>query len=113
MRTFDFEVKTFASAGSFFDAVTDDEPGCLLLDIHMPGTDGWAMLKKIIDSGSKRPVIFVSAEKNNNTTRRALKMGAAGFLQKPVNGQTLVDVINRAFENADNRDKSIAAENAL
>lgn len=103
LTTFDFEVKTFNSASSFFDAVTDDEPGCLVLDIHMPETNGWAMLKKIIDSGSNRPVIFVSAEKNDNTAEHALKVGAAGFLQKPVNGLTLVDFINSTFENTDNR----------
>jgi len=104
LTTFDFEVKTFISAESFFDAVTDDEPGCLVIDIYMPKIDGWAMLKKIIDSGSKRPVIFISAAKKDNFAQRALKAGAADFLQKPVNGQTLVDSINQALENTDNRD---------
>jgi FixJ family two-component response regulator len=55
--------------------------------------------KKILDSGSKRPVIFISAEKPENEADRALKVGAVGFLQKPVNGQTLVDLINVASEN--------------
>lgn len=104
LTTFNFKVKTFLSANHFFDAVPDDEPGCLVLDIHMPGTDGWVMLNKILKSGSKRPVIFVSAEKNDGAAKRALEAGAAGFIQKPVNGQTLVDFINRAFENADKKD---------
>lgn len=94
LMTYDFEVKTFNSAQSFFDTVTDDDPGCLLLDIHMPGLDGWETQKKIMDSGSKRSVIFISAEKQDNGLERALKLGAMGFLQKPVNGQTLVDLIN-------------------
>lgn len=98
LMTFEFEVKTFNSAKSFFDAVPNDEPGCLVLDIHMPGLDGWAAQKKIIDSGSKRPVIFISAEKQDNAADRALKVGAVGFLQKPFDGQTLVDLINAAPE---------------
>jgi FixJ family two-component response regulator len=97
--TYDFEVKTFNSAQSFFDAVPPDDPGCLLLDIHMPGLDGWATHKKILDSGSKRQVIFISAEKKDDATDRAIKVGAVGFLQKPVNGQTLVDLINVALKN--------------
>ncbi|MFA5088154.1 MAG: response regulator [Candidatus Omnitrophota bacterium] len=98
LKTFEFEVKTFNSAKSFFDAVPKDEPGCLVLDIHMPGLDGWAMQKQIFDSGSKRPVIFISAERQDNAEDRALKVGAVGFLQKPVNGQTLVDLINVVSE---------------
>jgi len=105
LMTFEFEVKTFNSSKSFFDAVPDDEPGCLVLDIHMPGEDGWAMQKKIFDSGSKRPVIFISAEKQDVAADRALKVGAVGFLQKPVNGQTLVDLINLASESNEGIDK--------
>ena len=80
LMTFEFEVETFNSAISFFDAVPNDEPGCLVLDIHMPGLDGWAAQKKITDSGSKRQVIFISAEKEDNVASRALKAGALGFL---------------------------------
>jgi FixJ family two-component response regulator len=94
LMTYDFEVKTFNSAQSFFDAIPNDEPGCLLLDIHMPGLDGWETQKKIMASGSKRSVIFISAEKHENAIDRALKLGAVGFLQKPVNDKILVDLIN-------------------
>lgn len=98
LLTFDFDVKTFNSAKSFFDVVSNEDPGCLVLDIHMPGLDGWEMQKKILASGSKRPVIFISAEKQDNAAERALKVGAVGFLQKPFNGQSLVDLINVATE---------------
>jgi len=98
LMTFDFEVKTFNSAKSFFDTVSNDDPGCLLLDIHMPEVDGWAMQKMITDSGSKRPVIFISAEKQDNVAGRVLQVGAVGFLQKPFDSQALVDLINVALE---------------
>ena len=98
LMTFDFEVKTFNSAKSFFDSVPNDDSGCLVLDIHMPGLDGWETQKRILDSGSKRPVIFISAAKEN-VADRAFKVGAVGFLQKPFDGQTLVDLINVASNN--------------
>jgi len=94
LMTFDFDVKTFNSAVNFFDTVSNDDPGCLLLDIYMPGMDGWAVQKRLITSGSKRPVIFISAENPDTVEDRALKAGAAGFFQKPVNGQLLVEMIN-------------------
>ncbi len=93
LMTYEFEVQTFNSAQSFFDKVPHDEPGCLLLDIHMPGLDGWETQQRILDSGSKRPIIFISAEKKDDASERALKVGAVGFLQKPVNGETLVELI--------------------
>ena len=95
LMTFDFEVKTFNSAKSFFDSVPNDDSGCLVLDIHMPGLDGWETQKRILASGSKRPVIFISAAKDN-VADRALKVGAVGFLQKPFDGQTLVELIHTA-----------------
>ena len=98
LMTFDFEVKTFNSAKNFFDSVPNDDSGCLVLDIHMPGLDGWETQKRIFDSGSKRPVIFISSEKKY-VADRALKVGALGFLQKPFDGQTLVDLINVASAN--------------
>ena len=101
LLSFDFEVETFNSGESFLAAVSNDDPGCLLLDINMPGLDGWATQKRMVESGSKRPVIFISAEKPEIATERALKAGALGFLKKPVDGQVLVDLINSADQTAD------------
>ena len=61
--------------------------------------DGWKTQKRILNSGSKRQVIFISAEKQDNAAGRALKVGAVGFLQKPFDGQSLVDLINVASDN--------------
>ncbi|MBF0510871.1 MAG: response regulator [Candidatus Omnitrophica bacterium] len=98
LMTFGFEVKTFNSAQSFFENENVDLPGCLLLDIHMPGMDGWQAQKKNIDSGSKHPVIFISAEKKENALQRALNAGAVGYLQKPIHGQDLVSLINSTLK---------------
>ncbi len=96
--TYGFTVDTFTSAEEFFRAVPNSVPGCLILDIHMPGLDGWKAQQRIIESGSKRPVIIISADKNGWFNERALKAGAVGFLQKPFNDQALVDLIKVAFK---------------
>ena len=97
LMSFGFAVNTFYSSEEFFNAVPNSATGCLILDIRMPGMDGWATLNRIIKSGDKRPVILISADKEDGLKDRALKVGAAGFLQKPFNDQALVDVINVAF----------------
>ena len=73
-------------------------PGCLLLDIHMPGLDGWETQQRLIKSGSSRPIIIMSADKNYGLNKKALKAGAVGFLQKPFNDHALVDLINIAVK---------------
>ena len=98
LATYGFTVGTFTSAEEFFHAVPNSAPGCLLLDIHMPGLDGWETQQRLLKSGSSRPVIIISADKNGGLNERALKAGAVGFLQKPFNDQALVDLIKVAFK---------------
>ena len=97
LATYGLTVDTFTSAEDYFNAVPNSVPGCLLLDIHMPGIDGWEALKRIIQSGSKRQVIIISADKAGELNKRALNAGAVGYLQKPFNDQALVDIINVAL----------------
>ena len=98
LETYNFNVDTFTSAKEFFRVVPDNVSGCLILDIHMPGLDGWEALKRIVDSGSNRPVILISADKNRGLDRKALIAGARGYLQKPFNDQALIDLINSAIK---------------
>ena len=98
LGTYGFSVKTFNCAEDFFTAVPNSAPGCLLLDIHMPGLDGWETQQRLLKSGSGRPVIVMSADKNEGLNGRALKAGATGYLQKPFNDQALVDLIKVAVE---------------
>jgi FixJ family two-component response regulator len=95
LATYGFTVDTFTSAGEFFRAVPNSVPGCLILDIHMPGLDGWETLKHIFTLRFIRPVVIISADKSEELNGKALKAGAVGFLQKPFNDQELVDLINK------------------
>jgi len=63
----------------------------------MPGLDGWKALKMIIKSGSNRPVIIISADRNSDMIKQVLKTGAVGYFQKPINDQDLVDLINKTY----------------
>ena len=104
--TYGFSVKTFTCAEDFFNAVPNSAPGCLLLDIHMPGLDGWGTQQRLLKSGSSRPVIIMSADRNEGFNERALKAGAVGYLQKPFNDQALVDLIKVAVEKKGGTDKT-------
>ena len=96
LQSYDFQVETFNSADVFFLKVPESTPGCLILDIHMPGTDGWATLQRLYSVGSTRRVIIMSAEKNGGLKDKVLKAGAVGFFQKPVNDKDLVGLITQA-----------------
>ncbi|MFA5363275.1 MAG: response regulator [Candidatus Omnitrophota bacterium] len=107
--TYGFAVDTFGSAEKFFSAVPNSLPGCLLLDIHMSGLSGWETLQQLLASGSSRPVILISADKNEGFSEKALKAGAAGYLQKPFNDQALVELINGARESKNGHPKPDSA----
>lgn len=98
LATYGFTVDTYTCAEDFFRAVPNSAPGCLLLDIHMSGVDGWETLQHLRASGSSRPAILISADKDGGLDKKASIAGAVGFLQKPFNDQVLVDLINSALE---------------
>jgi FixJ family two-component response regulator len=97
LMTYGFIADTFTSADEFFRVVSNSVRGVLVLDIHMQGQDGWETLQRLFASGSSRSVIIISAEKNGGLKEKVLKAGAVGFLQKPFNGQELVDLINKTY----------------
>ena len=97
MMTYGFAVETFSSAKKFFGTIQNSTPGCLILDIHMPGLNGWETQKKLTESGSDRAVIMITADKEEGLEERALKAGALGSLQKLFNDEELVNLVNLAF----------------
>ena len=97
MVSYGFAVDTFSFAEEFFKAVPNSAIGCLILDIHMPGINGWDTQQRLTKTGYKLPVIIITAGKEEGLQERALKAGALGLLQKPFDDLQLVSMINLAF----------------
>ena len=97
MVSYGFAVDTFSSSEEFFTAVPNSAPGCLILDIHMPGLNGWDTQQRLIKTGYNLPVIVITADKDDRFKERALKAGAVGFLQKPFEDHHLLHMVNQAF----------------
>jgi len=97
MVSYEFTVDTFSSAEEFFTAVPNSAEGCLILDIHMPGLNGWDTQQKLTKEGYNLPVIVISADKDGDFKEKALKAGAVGFLRKPFEDHHLLHMVNRVF----------------
>jgi len=97
MVSYGFAVDLFSSAEEFFSDVPNSAPGCLILDIHLPGFNGWDTMLKLTKTGYSLPVIVITADKDDRFKDRALKAGAVGFLQKPFEDHYLLHMVNQAF----------------
>ena len=97
-------VETFASAREFLDHNRPDVPGCLVLDVRMPGLSGLDLQRELAEATMELPIIFISAHGDIPMTVRAMKAGAVDFLPKPVNDQTLLETAAQAIERHRHRD---------
>jgi FixJ family two-component response regulator len=93
-----YRVKAYASAGEFLLDPPADAPGCLLLDLRMPGPSGLDLQEALGRHGIRLPVIFLSGHGELATGVRAMKAGAVDFLTKPVEREPLLAAIARALE---------------
>lgn len=92
-----YEVRSYASAGELFEALDPAQPGCLLLDLKMPGLDGLEVQEELRERGCMLPVIFISAFADIPSTVRAMKAGAVDFVEKPFSKDALVSRIEEAL----------------
>lgn len=92
-----FEVRPCADADRFFAACDPARPGCVLLDVAMPGMSGPALQESLAQRGIALPVVFLTAHGDVPTSVRAMKAGALDFLEKPVAGETLLAVVRSAL----------------
>jgi RNA polymerase sigma factor (sigma-70 family) len=93
-----YDVATYSSAQQLLDHLPDVErPGCILLDVQMPGLSGLDLQSRLIERGSILPIIFVTGYADTPATVRAIKAGAEDFLTKPASSGQLIDAIERAM----------------
>jgi len=106
MRSIGVDSEAFASAKEFLDAYDPDKPGCLVLDVRMPGMSGLELQERLAALGSILPIIFITAHGDVPMAVEAVKAGAIDFVQKPFRDQELIDKIQDAFgENEITRQK--------
>jgi FixJ family two-component response regulator len=97
LRAAGYKVETYASAGDFLIIGFRNGPGCLLLDVKMPGPDGLDLQSALATAEHPLPIIFISGRSDIPIAVRALKAGAVDFLTKPVPRQVLLGAVKAAI----------------
>ena len=92
------QVRPFASPQDFLQSKLPDAPGCLVLDVRLPGMSGLTFQKELARVGVDLPVIFITGHGDIPMSVRAMKAGAVEFLSKPFHDQELLDAIHAAIE---------------
>ena len=93
-----FQPVCFASTRELLDADILDSPGCLILDVRMPGASGLDLQNHLAQRGNPKPVVFLTGHGDIPMTVQAMKAGAVDFLTKPVRDQTLLDAVAAGIE---------------
>jgi FixJ family two-component response regulator len=91
-------VQTFGSAAAFIEAYRRGAPGCLVLDVRLPGMSGPELQDYLRREAIEIPIVFVSAHGDVPTAVNAIKGGAVDFIQKPFDYREAVAIVQRAFE---------------
>jgi DNA-binding response OmpR family regulator len=100
IRSAGMTVKAFASGEEFLAAPHPKMPGCLVLDVNLPGLSGLDLQEELAKSGVQLPIIFLTGHGNIPMTVRALKAGAVNFLTKPFRDEDLLNAIRQCTESA-------------
>jgi FixJ family two-component response regulator len=97
LREFGFAARSFSSAEQFLASDEMSQAGCLVLDVVMPGMTGLELNKELKVRGQKTPVIFITAQKDEDLRERALKQGAVELLIKPFSDTALLAALRSVF----------------
>ena len=104
IRSVGLRIEAFASAQEFLRSKRPDVPGCLVLDVRLPGLSGLDLQKRMVDADMEIPIIFITGHGDIPMTVQAMKAGAVEFLTKPFRDQDLLDAIQHALE----RDRNVS-----
>lgn len=97
IESFGFRAATFESAETFLKSGHLHDTSCLIVDVQMPGMNGLQLQSHLAAAGCGIPIIFITAYENNDSRRRAMQAGAAGFLGKPFSDEQLLQTIDSAL----------------
>jgi FixJ family two-component response regulator len=115
LRSVRFNVRTYSSTQEFLKADRLDAPGCIVLDIRLPGINGLDFQERLHGLGINLPVVLMTGHGDIPMTVRGMKAGAIDFLPKPFRDQDMIDAvttaINRDRARRSNEDWALAATN--
>ena len=96
LRLAGLKVETFSSGTEFLESVGDHTPDCLVLDVHMPETDGFEVESQLAHAGFRIPIVAITGRDAPKDRERMTARGVAAFLQKPLDGPVLLAAITAA-----------------
>ena len=97
-RSVGLKVETFATAQELLSSRRGDAPGCLVLDVRLPGLSGLDLQRTLAEAEIEIPIVFVTAHGDIPMSVRAMKLGAVEFLTKPFRDQDLLDAVHQAIQ---------------
>jgi FixJ family two-component response regulator len=100
LRECGFDARAFSSGPQFLSSDYVDKAKCLILDVAMPGMSGLDLQKELKHRGQAIPIVFITAQKDEDVRKQALKQGAVRFLYKPFSDGDLLEAINAALDEA-------------
>ena len=106
-------VETFGSAQDFLDVYDPTRPGCLLVDVRMPGMSGLELQKRLAENPHCLPVIVVTGHGDVQMAVRAMKDGAFDFIEKPYNDQILLDLVQKAVRECERRRTQVTSHQEI
>jgi FixJ family two-component response regulator len=113
IRSVGLRVKTFPDARAFLESHQPDRPGCLVLDVRMPGMSGLELQERLNGMRSALPIIFITGHGDVPIAVSAMRGGAVNFLQKPFDDQELLDSVHNSLEQNANMLRRLADREAI
>jgi len=107
-RSVGLETRLFASPAELLGGSLPDRPGCIVLDVRLPGVSGLDLQGQLVRQGIRHPIIFMTGHGDIPMSVRAMKAGAVDFLAKPFRDQDMLDAVTAALER-DAQDRAEAA----
>ncbi|HEX6769841.1 MAG TPA: response regulator [Candidatus Binatia bacterium] len=98
LRAAKYQVREYGSASEFFSSDAAANPGCILLDLRLPGASGFELQQSLAAREDRLPIIFLTGHGDIPASVRAMKAGAVDFLTKPVQRETLLRAVQIALE---------------
>lgn len=113
LRSVGLQTRMLGAPSELLQAVLPDVPGCIVLDVRLPGISGLDLQGQLAAQGIHLPIVFMTGHGDIPMTVRAMKAGAVDFLAKPFRDQDMLDAVSAAIERDTRRRQDMAARGSL